>query len=87
MSEALQITEELHLTEDLIGARDRLQQLYLLRQRAGESRRVPLEIPERRLESNQRFQEPPCEVLQGYLDDLARVSRSRNSVCSLASEN
>lgn len=87
VSEALQITEELHLTEDLIGARDRLQQLYLLRQRAGESRRVPLEIPERRLESNQRFQEPPCEVLQGYLDDLARVSRSRNSVCSLASEN
>ena len=78
VSEALAVAEELLLNEDLIGTRDRLQQLHMLRQRAEENGRVPLEIPEGRMMANQRFQEPPYEILQGYLDDLGQVAGSRS---------
>ena len=79
VSEALAVAEELLLNEDLIGTRHRLQQLHMLRQRAeSEDGRVPLEIPEGRMMANQRFQEPPYEILQGYLDDLGQVAGSRS---------
>lgn len=72
------MAEELQLNEDLTGTHGRLQQLHMLRQRAEENGRVPLEIPEGRMIANQRFEEPPYEILQGYLDDLGHVAGSRS---------
>ena len=78
VSEALRIAEDLQLNEDVIGVRVRLQQLYLLRQQGEENGRIPLEIPEGRMVRSQPFQEPRYEILQGYLEQLTRVSRSRS---------
>jgi len=78
VSEALRIAQDLQLNEDVIGVQDRLRQLYLLRQRGEENGRMPLEIPEGRMGRNEPFQEPRDEILQGYLEQLTRVSRSRS---------
>jgi len=75
VSEALAAAEELQLREDLIGIRHRLQQLHVLRQMAGDRGRISLEIPQGRMMRNNRFQEPPFEVLQRHLNNLARVMR------------
>ena len=69
------MAEELHLREDLIGIRHRLQQLHVLQQMAGDRGRISLEIPQGRMMRNNRFQEPPFEVLQRHLNNLARVMR------------
>lgn len=78
LSESLIAAEELQLNEDLIGIRDRLQQLYMLRQRAEQNGRISLEIPAQpRMMRNNGFQEPPFLVLQEHLDNLALVMRCR----------